>query len=128
MGRTDEEATKTSGNSFRSLLDELEVACKFYGADEVLSAANKLLAHSKYDTYRGYIRLAPELPLEEICESSNPGVVYVRLNSERFHKPTTAMVTMTCGHCGQLCDAQTATASGHSDNIQFVLDNFPEEL
>lgn len=125
------EDIKRSGKSFRHLLEQLELACKFYGADEVLSAANELLAHSKYDTYEVMARVTDDTGtnMKTVSFSSNPEVVYTKLLT--FDKETTgATLEVVCGHCGQKVGARSLSSWGpmNKSHIKFLIDNFPEEL
>lgn len=125
------EDIKSPGKSLRSLLEQLELACKFYGADEVLSAANELLAHSKYDTYEVMARVTDDTGtnMKLVSFSYNPEVVYTKLLT--FDKETTgATLEVVCGHCGQRDGARSRSSWGREgkSHIKFLIDNFPKEL
>lgn len=128
MDKSNEAPTKTSGNSLRSLLEQLELAVKFGSAQDLESAANKLLANAKYDQFTGYIKKATYGPREQIVESANPVVAFEKLSQYRGKDLAGASIHITCGHCGSSHKMVSSTGDWGAHHIDYVLDNFPEEL
>lgn len=101
--------------------------------DGLLSAANAVVAASRYDIFEAYTQEMTwkhGMPYKNlIAFSSNPEVVYAKL-LEYKEDSDGAKLDVTCGHCGQRDGARSLTSWGgiNKSHIKFLIDNFPEEL
>jgi hypothetical protein len=127
MDSAHEEVVKAPRKSFRQLIENLELAYRFGAPDELDSAINDLLANVRYDTYVFSLKNGSEMFVSR--ESSNPEVVFQdMLEMKNSDVISSAYLDRICGHCG---NKEIITASyGPRDktHIQFLIDNFPEEL
>lgn len=120
---------ETPQKSFRQLIDELDLEIKLGTLDGLLSAANAVVAASRYDTFEAEARVTDESNMKTVALSSNPEAVYTKLLT--FDKDTTgARLEVICGHCGQRDGARSLSSWGPEgkSHIKFLIDNFPEEL
>ena len=115
--------------SLRQLLEKLDLALKFGNIDELESSCHNLLANVRYDTFQGIIK-RDYTERESVGESSNPVVIFERLAKFKGETLTGARVIVTCGHCGNEDKSRYVHSGGQpgANHIDFVLDNFPEEL
>ena len=125
------ETPKSLQKSFRQLVDELDLEIKMGTLDGLLSAANAVVAASRYDTFEARARTTDSLGtgMECVAFSSNPEVVYTKLLT--WDKETTgAHLEVICGHCGQRDGARSLSSWGKMDksHVKFLIDNFPTEL
>ena len=124
---TSGEPSSRCAKPFRILIDQIDLALRFGSSDELESACNELLSSVKYDTFEAQVRV--QGGVDSIAFSSNPEVVYIKLLT--YNKEATgARLEVTCGHCGQRDDIRSCSSFGGTNrsHIQFLLDNFPQEL
>lgn len=125
------EGVSSPPKSFRQLIDNLDLEVKLGTLDGLLSAANAVIAASRYDTFEAQARVDNNLGhgMELIAFSSNPEAVYTKLLT--YDKESTgARLEVICGHCGQRDGARSLSSWGkyHKSHVKFLIDNFPEEL
>lgn len=130
MDRVDEAPTKTSGDSLRSLVEAVEVEFLYGDRDSYESAVQKLLANLKLDSYKFSIRKATYGPVIPVKESMSPEATYMTILEHRGKDLAGASLEITCGHCGQVDKNRFISSGGQfsSSHIDFLIDNFPQEL
>ncbi len=127
MDSTYEEVVKAPRKPFRQLIENLELAYRFGASEELDSAINDLLANVRYDTYVFSLKNGSEMFVSR--ESSNPEVVFQdMLEMKNSDVISGACLDRICGHCGTKEIITASRGPREKTHIQFLIDNFPEEL
>lgn len=116
---TSSETLRTGAKPFRILIEQIELALKFNSSEDLESACNELLAHTKTDEFN--LTWAENGKYEQFS-SKYPVNVEVRLRKIPYDSKVVRL-SRTCGHCGQI--ESIAHSSGHVNgtygNVQLVL-------
>lgn len=128
--KTVREPSGRGAKPFRILLEQIEIARKFGSQEELESACDELLSVTSADRYVLELRKAFSGEFEWEADSEDPAYVLQVTEESKRRDLSGARLTVRCGHCKQEIKDRTVASHGavHKEHVQFVLDNFPQEL